>query len=124
MLQIRIDGPLIRGLFAWGSRRGPLPEIIKTPGPHKVRIGFLRIGCYPCFGHVAVGDRAPGCGPFVRITAIDTAERIAGVNRLDAQRRVGARLCAGERLGLDLVDGTVRGLRRNGLAEEAREYGE
>ena len=123
MRKIGLNGALIGRLFAGRGRRRPLPEIIKPPGAHKVRIGLLRLTRGPGLGHVAVGDRAPGRGPFIGITTADTAERIAGIGRLDAQRRIGAGLCPGERFGLDLVDGAVRALRPQVLTDEPDQRG-
>ena len=124
MQQIGLDGVLVRGQLAGRGRRRPLPEIIKPPGAQVIGVGFLRVASRLGFRHVAVGDRAPGGAPFVGIAGLDATQRVAGVGRLDAQRRVGAGLRPCQRFGLDLVDGAVGGLRGYGPADETHGCGE
>ncbi len=121
MQQIRLDRPLVGGQLARRGRRRPLPEIIEPPGAQEIGVRLLRIGRRPRLRHVTVGDRAPGCRPFVAIARLDASERLGGVGRLDAKRRIGPGLRPRQRLGLDLLDGAVRGLRRGDLAGQGKQ---
>ena len=120
--QESLDRFFVGALLAGRGGDGPASKGIKPPGADVVGIRFRRVGFLQRLGfiHVAIGHSHKARGPLVFIASMDGGEGFLDVAGIEPDQRILSHFGAVNGFRLDLVNGALGALLREGRDAQRR----